>query len=198
MRLPDVPEVPESVEPAPMVELLPEPEVPLEEPMVPEEPVEPDAPDEPVVPEPDEPEAPMVEPDEPLVLGEALLDEPLVLGEALDEPVLPVEPLAPMVLLEPELPEPMVLPLELPLWADGVPVVPMGVPWLLCWPAAVPVPEAPVLLVLGGVPCAMAVPTMATAATPASRPFSWVDAVIRKTPSLAWMIGRQHRQLMQA
>lgn len=55
------------------------------------------------------------------------------------------------------------------------PVVPIGVPCELCWPAPV---AALGLAVVGGVPCAMAVPTTATVAKPASNVFSVFDAVM--------------------
>ena len=113
-----------------------------------------------------EPPAPMVEP----------LPEPVepVVPDVVDEPpdapiVEPEAPLAP----EDE-PAPMVLP-PAPL----VPVLPMGVPCELCWPAPV---AALGLLVVGGVPWAMAVPTTATVAKPASNVFSWFDVVISETP----------------
>lgn len=53
---------------------------------------------------------------------------------------------------------PVVLPVVLP---PGVPVVPIGVDWVLCWPA----PTAGSLIAaFGGVPCANAEPAMTTAA----------------------------------
>ncbi|HXE50835.1 MAG TPA: hypothetical protein VN663_20840 [Ramlibacter sp.] len=67
----------------------------------------------------------------------------------------------------------------LPLAAAGVldvPLSPIGVDCVLCWPALV----AGSLEVLGGVLCAIA--AMATAAKPASRPLNGVDAVISETP----------------
>jgi hypothetical protein len=104
-----------------------------------------------------EPLAPMLEP------------EPVV------EPELPdVVPLAPIEELEP-LPDvvPDVLPAAV-LPVAGVPVVPIGVVWLLCWPAPL---AGSVALGFGGVLCAMAEP-MARAAAPASRPLS-VDEVMK-------------------
>ena len=55
------------------------------------------------------------------------------------------------------------------------PVVPIGVPCELCWPAPV---AAFGLAVVGGVPCAIAVPTTATVARPASHVLSVFDAVM--------------------
>lgn len=65
----------------------------------------------------------------------------------------------------------------------GVPVLPMGVDWLLCWPA----PAAGSLeVVSGGVLCAIAEPASAMAAKPASTPLRGVDAVM-ETPFESWM-----------
>jgi hypothetical protein len=113
--------------------------------------------------------------------------EPLVLPE-LAVPLPLVEPPAPMLVLLPEPVEPEAVepveplaldPVEPPV-APGVPVVPIGVPCELCWPAPVGALVDPEV---GGVPCAMAVPITATAAAPASRPLMDVDAVM-KTNSL--------------
>lgn len=105
--------------------------------------------------------------------------EPLVLGMDAEPDVLPVEPEAPMLLLDPVVPdEPLVAAAEPPA---GVPVVPIGVSWVLRWPAPI---GALAELGLGGVDWAKAVPTKATVARPASRPLSWFDAVIAVTPGL--------------
>ncbi len=88
------------------------------------------------------------------------LPEPMVALEPDDEPAL----------------EPAAVPVvALPVLPPWVPVVPMGVLCELCWPAPV---AALGLAVVGGVPCAMAVPTTATVARPASNVFSGFDAVI--------------------
>jgi hypothetical protein len=114
-----------------------------------------------------DPLAPMLEP------------EPVVEPEPIVELELPeVVPLAPMPELEP-LPDvpldvvPDVAPAVPP--PAGVPVAPIGVSWLLCWPA----PRAGSAAVgLGGVLCAMAAPEMATAARPASRPLRVDEAIM--------------------
>ena len=73
-----------------------------------------------------------------------------------------------------ELPEePLVVPAA-ELAPPGVPVLPMGVCWLLCWPAPV---AGSLAAGLGGELWAMAAPLIATAATPASTPLN-MDAVI--------------------
>ncbi len=84
--------------------------------------------------------------------------------------VLPlVLPLAPMLPVAPE---------GVPLFA-GVPVLPIGVVCVLCWPA----PTAGSLAAaFGGLLCAIAEPAMAMAARPASTPLIWVDAVISENP----------------
>jgi hypothetical protein len=79
-------------------------------------------------------------------------------------PVLPIVPVLPAVPAS-------VLP--------GVPVLPMGVVWVLCWPAPV---AGSLEDVVGGVLCAMAAPAMATVARPASKLLIGVDAVISETP----------------
>jgi hypothetical protein len=91
-----------------------------------------------LVSEPPVPEllAPVVEPDPPVA-----------------EPLADPDPLAPMVALE-------------PLALFGVPVAPIGVDWVLCWPA----PTAGSLAAgLGGVLCATEAPATVMAAA-ASRP----------------------------
>jgi hypothetical protein len=116
-----------------------------------------------------------------LVLPPAVAPEPVVPElPAVVPPLVPELPAA--VPLVPELPGvvpelPAAVP-EVPL-APGVPVEPIGVDCVLCWPAPVAgsgVPEA------GGVLCASAVPAIATAAMPASTPLNGVDAVISETP----------------
>jgi hypothetical protein len=105
-----------------------------------------------------DPELPAAAPDVPLdpELPGAVLGVPLVPGLAEPAPVVPGVPLAP-----------------------GVPVEPMGVDCVLCWPAPVAgFFESDV----GGVLCASAVPAIATAARPASTPLNGVDAVISETP----------------
>src|SRR6185369_5343458 len=97
-----------------------------------------------------------------------------------------VAPLAPIVLLELDVSaavlEPLLLGVEPPVPAlvpelFGVPVLPMGVAWVLCCPA----PAAGSLAAeLGGVLWAMAEAAMPAAAMPASRPLKRVDAVIWK------------------
>jgi hypothetical protein len=115
----------------------------------------------------------------PAVVSAGIVEEPLapivellpVVPEAVLE--LPVEP----VVLE--LPVAAVLPPVLPVVAPapvvGVPVLPIGVVCVLCWPAPV---AGSFTAGLGGVACAKALPAMATAARPASSPFNWVDAVM--------------------
>ncbi|MEO6624994.1 MAG: hypothetical protein ABIN37_09195, partial [Burkholderiaceae bacterium] len=56
----------------------------------------------------------------------------------------------------------------------GVPVVPIGVPCVLCCPA----PTGALLDLSIAAPCAMAVPISANVATPASRPLIFIDTVI--------------------
>jgi hypothetical protein len=112
----------------------------------------------------------------------SVLVEPL--APMLPEPLVPeLVPLAPMVEPEPLVPPavlpvvllpPEVVPAAVPLLV-GVPVAPIGVCCVLRWPA----PTAGSLAAgLGGVLCAMAVLVMATAATPASRLLSVMDAVM--------------------
>ena len=89
------------------------------------------------------------------------------------DPMLLVDPVLPLLLVEPMLlpvdPEPLVGPLA------GVPVSPIGVFCELCWPA----PTGALLTAgFGGLPCAMAVPMTAVAATPASRPLMCLDVVM--------------------
>lgn len=57
--------------------------------------------------------------------------------------------------------EPLELVIE-PLLLAGVPVIPIGVFWLLCWPAPVAGFAA---AALGGLLCAIAIPAAAIAAT---------------------------------
>ena len=60
----------------------------------------------------------------------------------------------------------------------GVPVSPIGVPWVLCWPA----PTGALLTAgFGGFPWAKAVPISATVATPASRALNCFDAVMEES-----------------
>ncbi|MCM2252501.1 MAG: hypothetical protein NDJ19_09105 [Ramlibacter sp.] len=91
------------------------------------------------------------------------------------------DPLAPIVV-----PLALVSVLELPaavlgalVPAPGVPVLPMGVVCVLCWPAPV---AGSFDVVVGGVLCAMAALAMATVARLASKPLIVVDAVISETP----------------
>jgi hypothetical protein len=63
------------------------------------------------------------------------------------------------------------------LLLPGVPVLPIGVVWVLCWPAPV---AGSLEVVVGGVLWAIAAPAIATAAKPASMPL--IDAVISETP----------------
>jgi hypothetical protein len=113
-------------------------------------------------------------PDEAIDVSEDALElmvEPLELAPVVLPDVLPV--LAEPVFVLPEDAAPAVAP------PAGVPVVPIGVPCELCWPA----PTGALLTAgLGGLPWAIAVPIRATVATPASRPLSWFDAVIVRTP----------------
>lgn len=133
---------------------------------------------------------------DPLVLVSVLLEPmvplaPLVLVSGVVEPMVPLDPLvlvsgvvepivplAPLVLVSGvvEPPAPIVPVLLEPAAASelGVPVVPWGVSWVLCWPA----PSAGLATFgFGGVPWATASPMLA-AVTPASRPFRRVDAFI--------------------
>jgi hypothetical protein len=117
-----------------------------------------------VLPEPAEGDEPIVlpEPVEELLLLDGV--EALgVLDELDEEPALGavVEPEAPMVEPLAAAPPPV-----------GVPVAPIGVFCVLRCPA----PVAGSLAVVGGVPWAIAVPTIATVARPASMAFSWVEA----------------------
>ena len=98
---------------------------------------------------------------------DVLLD-PIDVAPELVLPEVPEVPAAPMlVLVEPE-PAVGMPPV-------GVPVVPIGVCCVLCWPA----PTGALMIAgFGGLPWAMAVPRRAKAATPASRPLMCFDAVI--------------------
>ncbi|MDQ6881911.1 MAG: hypothetical protein M3150_07445 [Pseudomonadota bacterium] len=90
------------------------------------------------------------------------------------DPMLLVDPVLPLLLVEPMLLpvvelEPLVGPLP------GVPVSPIGVFCELCWPA----PTGALLTAgFGGLPCAMAVPMTAMAATPVSRPLICLNVVM--------------------
>ena len=152
-------------------------------------PVEPEAavPDEPVDEEPMVLPEPVLEPVLPLAEGVVALDED-------DEPPEVAEPPEPLVLPEPALGEAPIVD-ELPELVAapppaGVPVVPIGVFWVLRWPA--PVAASLFGVAVGGVLWATAVPTTATAARPASRDlrymrillFDWVDKSPAKLPAI--------------
>ena len=100
-----------------------------------------------------------------------VLPEPMLLPEELPvpEPMVLVLPLLLPVLAElPALP-------DMPPLPEGVPVLPIGVVWELCWPA----PCAGLGLAgWGGLLCATAVPTTATVAKPASNAFTEFVAII--------------------
>lgn len=97
-------------------------------------------------------------------LPPAVLLLPAVLPEAVLSVVLPLMPL----------PEPAAV-----LPPAGVPVLPMGVSWVLRWPAPM---GALGEVGFGGVLCANAAPAIAKAARPANRPLKGIDAVISGTP----------------
>jgi hypothetical protein len=106
-------------------------------------------------------------------------DEPIVLPEPVEELVLPLVGGVEAADEEPVLPEAPIVAPAAPLPA-GVPVAPIGVFCVLRWPAPVAASLVPVAPVVGGVLWATAVPTTATAARPASRALSWLEAVMRK------------------
>src|SRR4051794_27658288 len=93
------------------------------------------------------------------LLDDAFIDEPEFIEP--EAPVLPALVAAVLPALEPcaAAPVPAVEPAPLP----GVPVVPMGVFWVLRWPA----PTAGSVAGRGGVPCANARLKVAAAATAA-------------------------------
>ena len=106
---------------------------------------------------------------------DAVLPEPIEVPDA----VLPelAVPMLELLLVEPVPVEPVVVEDVVPEAVEppGVPVVPIGVCCELCWPAPV---AASFLAGLGGLPWAIAVPMTATAATPASRPLRFLDALM--------------------
>lgn len=116
-------------------------------------------------------------PDAPIVLPESELELELLLDGLVAAEVEPdvLPPDAPIV--EEELPVlPLLMAAPVPSFLAGVPVAPMGVSWVLRWPAPMAGSAA---CGFGGVLWAAAVPTKATVATAASRAVKVGEEVIR-------------------